>query len=786
LASTAGYAQTVKVYAYSRLTRVLGENWEGGHRRRRPGRLNWGKDVVRLGGGRAERPVVSVVVPTRDEIGNIEPLLERLAQVAPDISMEIIFVDDSSDGTDDEIRRLAPAQRRRVTVLHRDRDERWGGLGGAVVDGLQHARGTWICVMDADLQHPPEVIEQMLESANAGSVDLVVASRFCRGGVHNLGRLRGLLSDGSSTLARVCFPRVLRKVSDPMSGFFLFRRDAVDIEHLKPHGFKILLEILVREPSLRRTEVPFTFAERNAGTSKASMAEARRYLIHLGTLRLTAAARLMAFAAVGLTGLAVNTLLLALFTSTFGFYYVLSAILATQGSTLWNFVLSERWVFRGAVHRHSRTRRVVLFYAVNNAALALRGPMLIVLTSVAGIHYLLSNVISLGALTVARFLIADTWIWSKRQLRGGKRIHRYDIHGLITVDSTVALPELERFRVESLSELPSISVRIGRVLPSASSANRLVYDEGLGRAGFAAQITRRGHRLEIVASELLRRSPHVLYTNIVEPVLRWTFAEKGFALVHGACLAVGEHAFLITARTDTGKTTTVLKTLDANPLCSFLSDDLSLVSPDGTVLTYPKPMTISRHTVSAVKTPLLSGRERFALLFQSRIHSRSGRRFAFILTRTGLPVATINALVQLIVPPPKYHVERLIPDVTLGSSARLDHLVVIARGADGSRVLDSDEALELLLEHCEDAYGFPPYEHVASFLHSGNGTDLRAKERETIRQALDGVEATVLTSSSREWWLELRPLIMGDGETAGAHSEVTPEIGLPAESLGLT
>ena len=729
--------------------------------------------------------MVSVVVPTRDEIGNIEPLLERLAQVAPDISMEIIFVDDSSDGTDDEIRRLAPEQGRRVTVLHRDRSERWGGLGGAIVDGLRHARGTWICVIDADLQHPPEVIEQMLECADAGSVDLVVASRFCRGGVHNLGRLRGLLSNGSSTLARACFPRVLRKVSDPMSGFFLFRRDAVDAERLKPHGFKILLEILVREPSLRRTEVPFTFAERNAGTSKASMAEARRYLVHLGKLRITAAARLTAFAAVGLTGLAVNTLLLAFFTRTFGLYYILSAILATQGSTLWNFVLSERWVFRGGVHRHSRTRRVVLFYAVNNAALALRGPMLFVLTSVVGIHYLLSNVISLGALTIARFLIADTWIWAKRQLRGGRRIHRYDIHGLITVDSTVALPELERFRVESLSELPSISVRIGKVQPSASSANRLVYDEGLGRAGFAVQITR-GHRLEIVASELLRRSPHVLYTNIVEPVLRWTFAEQGFALVHGACLAVGEQAFLITARTDTGKTTTVLKTLDANPLCSFLSDDLSLVSPDGSVLTYPKPMTISRHTVSAVKSPLLSRRERLGLYFQSRIHSRSGRRFAFILTKTGLPVATINALVQVIVPPPKYHVERLIPDVTLGSSARLDRLVVIARGADGSRVLDSDEALELLLEHCEDAYGFPPYEHVASFLHSGNGTDLRAKERETIRQALDGVEATVLTSSSREWWLELRPLIMGDGETAGAHSEVTPEIGLPAESFGLT
>ena len=106
-----------------------------------------------------------------------------------------------------------------------------------------------------------------------------------------------------------------------------------------------------------------------------------------------------------------------------------------------------------------------------------------------------------------------------------------------------------------------------------------------------------GERIEVIASPLLQRSPHVLYTNVVEPILRWTFASKGYALVHAACFADGDHAFMLTARTDTGKTTTTLKLLDHFPY-SFLSDDLTIVCPDGRVLAYPKPLTISRHTVA--------------------------------------------------------------------------------------------------------------------------------------------------------------------------------------------
>jgi hypothetical protein len=216
---------------------------------------------------------------------------------------------------------------------------------------------------------------------------------------------------------------------------------------------------------------------------------------------------------------------------------------------------------------------------------------------------------------------------------------------------------------------------------------------------------------------------------------------------------------LVTARTDTGKTTTILKALDAYP-CAFVSDDLTLLSPDGHVLTYPKPLTVSRHTVSAVKTPLLTRRERLTLPLQSRVHSRSGRRFAFLLTRTHLPTATINAIVQLLVPPPKYDVGRLVPTVERARAAPLTGLVVIERAADEIRRLREAEALTTLLQNCEDAYGFPPYPTIAEFLHGQKGADLRLLERRIIESALAGVPATLVRSSTMEWWTRL-PAVAG-------------------------
>jgi len=710
-------------------------------------------------------PALSVVVPTRDEAGNVAELVARLERVLPGERLEVIFVDDSDDDTPAEIeacRRRSPLT---IKLLHRNPSDRADGLGGAVVAGLRVAEAPWACVMDADLQHPPEVVAALLARARETGDDVVVATRFCgEGSVGDFGPVRRGLSRASSTAAGLMFRRELRGVTDPLSGFFLVRRAALNLDALRPHGFKILLEILVRTRGARVSEVPFTFAERYAGESKASPREAVRYLRLLWRLRFRAfAERAGRFGLVGTTGLAVNTALLAALVEVAHLNYVLGAALATQGSTLWNFSLTERWVFRGRSRRRGPAQRLGLFLAVNNAALAIRAPLLVALTAGVGLHYLASNALALAALFALRFMLADTWIWAGRE-EPATATHNYDIHGLVTVCSDGPLPELERFRVGVEFADPTIRVELGRV-PRAPSDAAVRYSE-LGPFGFAARIES-GDRVRVTATPMLRLSPHVLYTNVVEPILRWTFVRHGYALVHGACLAVGDQAILLTARTDTGKTTTLLKTLDRHQH-SFLSDDLTLVAPDGRVLTYPKPLTISRHTLHAVRTPLLSWPERAGLIVQSRLHSRSGRRFALLLARTHLPAATINALIQFLVPPPKYHVDRLVPGVAVAPQARLAGLVVIERGGTGEAQLTPDVALETLMRNCEDAYGFPPYAAIEAFLHSRDGDDLRAAEREIVARALGGLPATVMRSETMDWCERLPPLLAAACRAAAA------------------
>jgi glycosyltransferase involved in cell wall biosynthesis len=708
------------------------------------------------------RPALSVIVPTRNESGNVRPLLDALEVVLPSGS-EVVFVDDS----DDDTREVIEAERGRrslpIVLIHRAKPNRGDGLSGAVVRGLQIARAPWVCVMDADLQHPPAVIPDLLARAEAGDVDVVVASRYCENRSPNFGAGRALLSLASTNAARILFPRCLRRVTDPMSGFFLVRRSSVPVDRLRPRGFKILLEILVRARTLRVEEVPFEFGIRHSGESKASLAEGARYLRQLVALR--ASGNLERFLAVGATGLAVNTGAFALFANGAGLHYLLAAVLATQVSTTWNFALAERWVFGGRRRRvQSRSARFSAFLVLNNLSLLLRGPALYLLVSLIGMGSVLANLVSLLVIFAVRFAVADSLIWGGAA-DSDSELFWYRIHDQVTVESPVRLRELERFRVAEPIAEPTIRVRLGHLNRSQSDlVSALVgrithtrYDEGLGRFGFAVDISWR-ETIDIVATPMLRYSPHVLYTNVVEPTLRWCFVTRGYALAHCACIAVDGYAYLITARTDTGKTTTILKLLDRYPV-SFLSDDLTLIAPNGRVLMYPKPLTVSRHTVASVRTPLLTLRERLALVVQSRIHSRTGRLFAKLIARLRLPAATINAIVQLVIPPPKYDIDRLVPDVDIATEARISGFAVIERTSGEDRGLLPEEAVDILIENSEDAYGFPPYPALEQFLHSRNGRNLQAEERQILASALSSVPAIVLRSESMDWWQRVAALV---------------------------
>jgi hypothetical protein len=176
------------------------------------------------------------------------------------------------------------------------------------------------------------------------------------------------------------------------------------------------------------------------------------------------------------------------------------------------------------------------------------------------------------------------------------------------------------------------------------------------------------------------------------------------------------------------------------------------------VIGYPKPLTISRHTLHAVNSPLLSRRQRLGLIVQSRIHSRAGRKFAFRIAGMKIPAATINAMVQRVIPPPKYQIDKLVPTAQLVPEAQLTRLVVIERGHDREELLEPHEAMQILMENCEDAFGFPPYSYIEEFLQGINGGNLRHTERAVVESALATVSATVLGSSTMDWWRRLPAL----------------------------
>ncbi|MDF3147844.1 MULTISPECIES: glycosyltransferase [unclassified Streptomyces] len=760
----------------------------------------------------ASTPRLTVVVPTRNEQEVIPLLLQSLGDAFMRLPIEVLFVDDSDDDTPATAAAHAALCPKRVRMLHRAPGARSAGLAGAVLAGAREARGAWVLVMDADLQHPPEAAAAIARTALGHEAEIVIGTRHAGSGSSaGLGGAgRSVASNGSRLLAKAFFPRCLATVSDPMSGLFAFRKDAVDLDRLNPLGFKILLEILVRNPSARVAEVAYTFAPRAAGRSKASLREGITYLRHLARLRAgrrqsggrsAELGRLLGFGLVGVSGIGVNTAALWFFYSLLHMPALLGAALATQVSTAWNFALIEALVYRGT-GRGTRPGRGVRFFALNNLLLLGRLPVLAWLVSI-GVGVLTSNVITLVLLFLLRFLFSDRIIYGTGDRPTGKRdpartlvdpaasattpstthgahkrtrylSHRYDIAGQVTIGSQVPLPELEFFRAQWLSPAGcDIVVRvsdIGRRTPHHRVAltelarevdgcpASLRYEEQLGRVGANFRVDL-GHPISVEVSPLLAHSPHVVYTNVIEALLRFVLVPRGWMLLHSACLDLGGTGVMLSALTDTGKTATVLRLLREHG-GRFLSDDMTLIDAGGHALCFPKPLTISAHTLRAVHADDLTRTEWMKLMVQSRLHSKEGRSFALTLARLNLPIMAINALTQIVVPPPKYAVDRLVP-CAIGTATAVRDLFVIERGAPRLADVPYDEALRRLLGNTEDAYGFPPFRYFAPAL-TIDGLDhaqLRVREREILAGFLSGVRVRALASDSFGWADEIPRLL---------------------------
>lgn len=305
--------------------------------------------------GRTHGTMISLVIPTFREADAIQPALRRAAAALASTGeqFELLVVDDfGGDGTAERAEALAGELP--VRVLRRSGRQ---GLATAVVDGWRAARGDVWGVMDADLQHPPEVLAELVEALRRPSVDLAVASRYVTGGrSRKWPWRRRVISWLTTHLAASALPWTLGAVHDPMAGMFLVRADVLRGIELHPLGYKILLEVLARGRWRAFTEVPYRFRPRMQGESKLGARQSIEYVLHLARLaRATGQMRTwIRYATVGLSGALLDVGFFHLLVQNAGWAPLAALLVAIEIALLSNFVWNQELTFRrGSARRPS-------------------------------------------------------------------------------------------------------------------------------------------------------------------------------------------------------------------------------------------------------------------------------------------------------------------------------------------------------------------------------------------------------------------------------------------------
>lgn len=357
---------------------------------------------------------ITVVVPTYKEVENIPLLVERLGavRVAQGFALDVLFMDDDSkDGSAELVQKIGLPW---VQLITRTSDR---GLSQAVLDGLSRASGEVLVVMDADLSHPPEALPAMLAQLDDGA-EFVVGSRFIDGGTtdDDWGVFRWLNSRVATLLA---FP--LTTIDDPMSGFFMLRRETfASHTGYTPIGYKIGLELLVKCQCRDVREVPIHFADRQHGKSKLTLAEQLRYLQHIRRLYIHKFAfwsELTQFLLVGASGLGVNLLVLTglLAVDLPMNRAVVGAILI---SMLWNFGLNRTFSFAGA-SKAPLLRQLVEFVSACALGAVVNYSVTLLAVKWFG-HPQLSATVGVLAATGFNFTASRLYVFKRRHVRKTK------------------------------------------------------------------------------------------------------------------------------------------------------------------------------------------------------------------------------------------------------------------------------------------------------------------------------------------------------------------------------
>jgi len=358
-------------------------------------------------------PLLSIIVPTYNERENIPILVERVKNALSGIEFELVIVDDESP---DETWKIAEELGKEYPFLKVIRRKNERDLATAVIEGFRKSKGDILTVMDADLQHPPEKIKEMFKKIQDGA-EIVVGSRYVAGGeIENWSFKRKFYSKGARAIAYLLLPKS-REVKDPLSGFFMLKRDVIKNVELHPIGYKILLEILIKGKYQNVEEVPILFKDRERGSSSLVFKEYGKYSRHL--LRLSweegEILRFVKFGLVGGSGILINEGLLWFLWGIMGIYLLLSSLISVEISIIWNFIWNEVWTFRdrGKEGVKEFFKRMGKFNLVSIIGLILNVAILMFLHKIFGTYPLTANIVGIAVAFIWNFAANNLWTWYK-------------------------------------------------------------------------------------------------------------------------------------------------------------------------------------------------------------------------------------------------------------------------------------------------------------------------------------------------------------------------------------
>lgn len=376
---------------------------------------------------------ISIIIPTYNESKNIIGILNTISKNLPkNIITQAIVVDDNSpDGTgkivEEHIANFKKIANYTVEIIHRKAKD---GLGSAILRGIQQAKGDTIVVMDSDFSHPPQVIPKLIESIKKYQYDIAVASRYIKGGkIENWSAKRKIISKFATLIAK---KGLGINTKDPMSGFFAFKKNILNGLNIDAIGYKILLEILVKTKNVTVTEIPYTFQDRELGSSKLSIKTVFDYYKSVWKLYrygkpeeekekrksvkfLYKAAR---FYTVGASGFVVNYLISLLFAGGISdMWYLHANVIGIIASITTNFILNKAWTFGDRDFRIKKTMSQYSKFAMFSSlgALVQLGIVYFLVDS-AEISYPLALILAVATAAFGNFVLNKKFTFKEKLL----------------------------------------------------------------------------------------------------------------------------------------------------------------------------------------------------------------------------------------------------------------------------------------------------------------------------------------------------------------------------------